>query len=1129
MSVKECFTDFHIDFGGTSVWYHVLKGKKIFWMVEPTEHNLVLYEKWILEGNSTVFFGDIVEKCGRVELMEGSTFIIPSGQQGWIHAVYTPEDSLVFGGNFLHSFSIPMQLRIRLSEDRIKVAKKFRYPFFNEMLWYVIDGVVNRATGRSFLKPIVPPVKRPQSKSTDKLSAEVKANIDETDEEIALAVEEKVKYLEDVVVATMCSGLQLESEEEPVVVDDIPKCDEGHGQQSGTSNEKRGQYQRKIDVAKETTSCDQSESEIRELESNNEHKNEEKQVNGERESVPNSLEMKEGGIEMQSMGGGTSVDMKEEENTAKESGERSVGVEEREDAAEMELTFDDAYIVTLTEFEKNGYRELLTYMRKNMRFRSKMEPLNTITDPDRLLSKVLDHEVDKEKLKLIESNDQPMEIITHAEETISPSQQKSRERKRKVSTTTTKKEKVQKSAKNKYRKSDNGHHFDGPLIVGGLPPAIMPADAPQAPNPYGYDPLAAVTPLGHKQLPSAYRRTANMATAPPTQKYRLQPIRYQAESHTETKEPSEGGAKLTSLRVDTSDATTCSSKSPLETTSAASITPKEGIHAARRRISEPSTSTAAHKDDHFFAASGKSRHGHDERPTASTHHKSSCPELEYRSPLARTYPTQVPPKVPKIEENKSQRGSRHQASSIQRSQRRYTDSGARFRPYRDDSSSSSSTSERWGNQGSSHRGWHLPAPLPSWAPQSGSRQQQPSTFSRMQPTSEQKWAPPGAPARAHDVVFRGSEVPHPPPAKSYGGYVPLMTTPPQANIPSTSHMSSFPACKGGAQWAQLTKHDNGHIGDRTQGPTIAASAVSLSVNRGSPITSQTGSKHEEHATTVLYRQPANVISQVRSERAEAIGGLQSTGEVLRTVAAQKDPRSLEDSQSDSKKMSETPVVGGYRPTPLSDLPPRSDELLGLPVIQFERDPSVMGILKRRPPIVQPSATSSSESTPSPALPSTSISFQPSSDLRHVQDEVSPHVVNAARGHRLSEAREQFPMGPPKLVEPKLSPLSSNNSRPAPEPVDYVTAINELAKLVDEVREETGTRPTPPAVSLHMRRSDSSSVLCDPRRVKRETDNAVRSATNLVMDEKNEVKQSSASSVEKDQPEGSYYFFINKLF
>lgn len=29
MSVKGCYTDFHIDFGGTSVWYHILKGKKV--------------------------------------------------------------------------------------------------------------------------------------------------------------------------------------------------------------------------------------------------------------------------------------------------------------------------------------------------------------------------------------------------------------------------------------------------------------------------------------------------------------------------------------------------------------------------------------------------------------------------------------------------------------------------------------------------------------------------------------------------------------------------------------------------------------------------------------------------------------------------------------------------------------------------------------------------------------------------------------------------------------------------------------------------------------------------------------------------------------------------------------------
>ena len=42
---------------------------------------------------------------------------------GWIHAVYTPTDTLVFGGNFLHSFNIPMQLKIYNIEDRTRVSK----------------------------------------------------------------------------------------------------------------------------------------------------------------------------------------------------------------------------------------------------------------------------------------------------------------------------------------------------------------------------------------------------------------------------------------------------------------------------------------------------------------------------------------------------------------------------------------------------------------------------------------------------------------------------------------------------------------------------------------------------------------------------------------------------------------------------------------------------------------------------------------------------------------------------------------------------------------------------------------------------------------------------------------------
>ncbi len=40
MSVGGCYTDFHIDFGGSSVWYHILWGKKVFWLIPPLEENL---------------------------------------------------------------------------------------------------------------------------------------------------------------------------------------------------------------------------------------------------------------------------------------------------------------------------------------------------------------------------------------------------------------------------------------------------------------------------------------------------------------------------------------------------------------------------------------------------------------------------------------------------------------------------------------------------------------------------------------------------------------------------------------------------------------------------------------------------------------------------------------------------------------------------------------------------------------------------------------------------------------------------------------------------------------------------------------------------------------------------------
>ncbi|CAL8349985.1 unnamed protein product, partial [Boreogadus saida] len=151
MSVQGCYTDFHIDFGGTSVWYHILRGCKVFWLIPPTPQNLELYENWVLSGKQgDVFLGDRASDCQRIELKQGYTFIIPSG---WIHAVYTPVDTLVFGGNFLHSFNVPMQLHISSIEDRTRVPAKFRYPFYFEMCWYALERYVFSLTGTSYLTP----------------------------------------------------------------------------------------------------------------------------------------------------------------------------------------------------------------------------------------------------------------------------------------------------------------------------------------------------------------------------------------------------------------------------------------------------------------------------------------------------------------------------------------------------------------------------------------------------------------------------------------------------------------------------------------------------------------------------------------------------------------------------------------------------------------------------------------------------------------------------------------------------------------------------------------------------------------------------------------------------------------
>ncbi|KAI8907370.1 hypothetical protein EDD86DRAFT_209400 [Gorgonomyces haynaldii] len=142
MGVQDCYTDFHIDFGGTSVFYHIISGEKVFYFVEPTRTNLQLYERWSTSPEQMrTFFGDLVPECKRVHLKAGYTMIIPSG---WIHAVFTPCDTMVIGGNFLHGMDMTGQIQIAEMEIRTNVPLRFRFPFFDKMQWYAARHYLQR-------------------------------------------------------------------------------------------------------------------------------------------------------------------------------------------------------------------------------------------------------------------------------------------------------------------------------------------------------------------------------------------------------------------------------------------------------------------------------------------------------------------------------------------------------------------------------------------------------------------------------------------------------------------------------------------------------------------------------------------------------------------------------------------------------------------------------------------------------------------------------------------------------------------------------------------------------------------------------------------------------------------------
>lgn len=142
------------------MWYSVLSGSKVFLLAPPTENNLKQYEAWLCRHDQhAVFYPDMegVEDVVKVTLKQDQTMLIPSG---WIHAVYTPVDSIVVGGNFLHGLAMETQLDIHCIETRTRVPAKFRFPHFVRMMFYAGAGYLERMRSGRVHKDEVKGMKR---------------------------------------------------------------------------------------------------------------------------------------------------------------------------------------------------------------------------------------------------------------------------------------------------------------------------------------------------------------------------------------------------------------------------------------------------------------------------------------------------------------------------------------------------------------------------------------------------------------------------------------------------------------------------------------------------------------------------------------------------------------------------------------------------------------------------------------------------------------------------------------------------------------------------------------------------------------------------------------------------------
>jgi len=123
--------------------YHVVRGRKRFYIIPPSVINFQKYVKWAADASQEItFLGHMTGDCQVLEVCAGQTLLLPGG---WLHAVYTPEDSLVFGGNFLLSSGVYRQLQVTQIEHLTKVRRAFQLPLQRQLSWYALTALLPAA------------------------------------------------------------------------------------------------------------------------------------------------------------------------------------------------------------------------------------------------------------------------------------------------------------------------------------------------------------------------------------------------------------------------------------------------------------------------------------------------------------------------------------------------------------------------------------------------------------------------------------------------------------------------------------------------------------------------------------------------------------------------------------------------------------------------------------------------------------------------------------------------------------------------------------------------------------------------------------------------------------------------